>query len=272
VQAVVSEVFAKKKQLLPSLSVVQVGPLPAQGAQVVIESVAESRKPVNPSGLAFLSGQAVATGEAVLDVAPVAMQSLEKIRSAANALGMDPATDVLRVTCYCSSLRDGAAVHKAMAAAFPAAALNHLQLRRVYTPASVNCEAVGRIKKPAGEPLRFINPDGLSGDDGQSQVALVEADRILMSGSQLAFRGQESDIRLALERMGQSLEEHGSSYHGVVMARYYTLSPVISNSIRKMRWEFFDQARPPAVTMVELEGLPSLDASFAMDVVAVAVR
>jgi len=55
VRAVVSEVFADKKQPLPSLTVVQVGKLPIQGTQVILQWVAESRKVTNPEGLAFLS-------------------------------------------------------------------------------------------------------------------------------------------------------------------------------------------------------------------------
>jgi enamine deaminase RidA (YjgF/YER057c/UK114 family) len=36
-----------------------------------------------------------------------------------------------------------------------------------------------------------------------------------------------------------------------------------------VRGEFFDAARPPAGSMAPVEGLPSMDAGFAMDVVAV---
>jgi enamine deaminase RidA (YjgF/YER057c/UK114 family) len=39
--------------------------------------------------------------------------------------------------------------------------------------------------------------------------------------------------------------------------------------IRKVRPEFYDQEHPPASTMLPFEGLPSLDAGFAVDVIAI---
>ena len=57
VQAIVSEVFTDHKLNLPALSTIQAGGLPLEGAQVVLESIAEEKKTVNPNGLAFFSGQ-----------------------------------------------------------------------------------------------------------------------------------------------------------------------------------------------------------------------
>jgi hypothetical protein len=39
--------------------------------------------------------------------------------------------------------------------------------------------------------------------------------------------------------------------------------------VRKVRGAFFDGARPPAASLLVFEGLPSMDAGFAVDVVAV---
>src|SRR5580698_22721 len=52
VQTLVSEVFTERKMPLPALSTIQVGALPMEGAQVVLESVAVEKRPVNPNGLA----------------------------------------------------------------------------------------------------------------------------------------------------------------------------------------------------------------------------
>jgi enamine deaminase RidA (YjgF/YER057c/UK114 family) len=43
----------------------------------------------------------------------------------------------------------------------------------------------------------------------------------------------------------------------------------LADRIWTLGFEFIDKSRPPASTMAEFEGLPSLDASFAVDVVAV---
>ena len=38
--------------------------------------------------------------------------------------------------------------------------------------------------------------------------------------------------------------------------------------VRAIRFEFYDKSKPPASTLLLFEGLPSLDASFGVDVVA----
>ena len=54
----------------------------------------------------------------------------------------------------------------------------------------------------------------------------------------------------------------------VAYAHYYPLSHGIAAQVRKVRAEFFDAARPPAGSLLTFEGLPSMDAGFAVDVVA----
>jgi hypothetical protein len=54
----------------------------------------------------------------------------------------------------------------------------------------------------------------------------------------------------------------------VAFAHYYPLSGGIAAQLRKIRGELFDAAHPPAGTTLLFEGLPSMDAGFAVDVVA----
>ncbi len=269
VQAVVSEELTRWRKALPALSVVQVGELARSEAYLLLEAVSDSGKELHPGGLAFISGQAVVSGEAVLTVAPLVEQSAEQIETAARELGADPLRDVLRVTCYCSSLEDGREVGRRLRSSFPEAAVSYVQLRRVYTHAAVTCEAITRLPEPRAETLSLENPATLPSVEEHSQVAILPPGPVMFSGTQLGFGRQESDVRLAFERLHKSLEEAGPSRVKVAASRFYLLSSVIGHKIRDLRFEFFDKAHPPASTMVELEGLPSLDASFAMDVVAV---
>jgi enamine deaminase RidA (YjgF/YER057c/UK114 family) len=55
----------------------------------------------------------------------------------------------------------------------------------------------------------------------------------------------------------------------VAVLNVYPLSRSIGELVRKIQPEFFDRARPPAGTTLPFEGLPSLDASFAVDAIAV---
>ena len=54
----------------------------------------------------------------------------------------------------------------------------------------------------------------------------------------------------------------------VAFAGIYPLSDSIAELVRKVRFDFFDRSRPPAATMLPFEGLPSIDGSFGVEVVA----
>ncbi len=110
-----------------------------------------------------------------------------------------------------------------------------------------------------------MNPEGLPREPGESQIALVSAPHVVLTGSQVSFGYQEEDARLAFERLRKSLEQAGVSAGDVAFAHYYPLSAGIAEQVRKVRSKFFDDAHPPAGSLVLFEGLPSMEAGFAVD-------
>lgn len=119
VKDIVAEDLTDKKQPLPAVTTIQVGALPLPGAQVVIEAMSSERKIVNPSGVAFVP--AVASANAAAAIA----------RLNSDLGGVDvKAADVLRITCFMSSLEDLEAARSAAAKGFPAAAANFVQMQR----------------------------------------------------------------------------------------------------------------------------------------------
>ena len=268
VRDLVSEGFADRRQPLPALSLVRCGGLPLEGAQVVLEAIAAGKKDVNTHGLAFFSAQ-TATSENPLDaVAPLVGRSLAALRQAVQAAGSEP-SDVLRVTCFLSSLDNLAATRKLVETEYPRAALNYVETQRAPVRALAACEAVARLRRDAGGRLLLMNPEGLPREPGESQIALVSAPHVVLTGSQVSFGYQEEDARLAFERLRKSLEQGGVSAGDVAFAHYYPLSAGIAEQVRKVRSKFFDDARPPAGSLVLFEGLPSMQAGFAVDLVAV---
>ncbi|MBI3679295.1 MAG: hypothetical protein HY235_02740 [Acidobacteria bacterium] len=267
VQSIVSEVFTESKQPLPALTMVRVGALPQEGAQVVLEAVTVERKPVNPNGLAFLSGQQVTAPEALEKLEPQFKESVARLQVALRAVRAGPA-DVLRATCFTSALADYSQLRQHLAEQFPKAALAIVQVLRGLSSALVECEAVARSTAAPAAPLEVVNPAGLAASPNYSQVALVNAPKAVLSSSQMAFNNQDADIRLAFERMKKTIEQAGGSLRNTVMTNYYPMSQSTVDKIRKIRFDFLDKSRPPASTMLLFEGLPSLDASFAMEVVA----
>jgi enamine deaminase RidA (YjgF/YER057c/UK114 family) len=91
----------------------------------------------------------------------------------------------------------------------------------------------------------------------------------VLTGTQVSFGFEEKDARLAFQRVAKALEQEGVSMHDVAMAHFYPLATGIAAQVEKVRGEFFDSAQPPASSLLLFEGLLSMNAGFAIDVVAV---
>jgi enamine deaminase RidA (YjgF/YER057c/UK114 family) len=268
VRELVSETFTEHKLALPVLSVVQVGALPLEAAQVVMESTAVAKKDVSQYGLVYISGQGAPAGEPLDPVLPLAEQSMRWLATAVKAAGSEPG-DVARITCFLSSLERFAEVRRLVESNYSGAALNFVQVQRAPARAVAACEAVARLRWNTGTAVHMLNPEGLAQSPQLSQIALIGAPKVILTGSQEAFGFQDADARLAFERLQKSLAQEGASLREVAFASLYPLSTRISEQVRKIRGEFYNGARPPAETMLPFQGLPSMDAGFAVDVVAV---
>ena len=259
VQAIVSEVFTAHKLNLPALSTIQAGGLPMEGAQVVLESIAEDKRIVNPNGLAFFAGQQ----------AKDVRQAVAQLEKAAAGGGV-PADQVVRATCFLSSLDDVQTARRSLTSSFGNAAVNFVQTQRLAIEPLAECEAVGRPQSSPSGPVVLVNPPGLTQNPNYSQIALVGAPKVVFSGGQLAFGGQDQDIRLAFERLAKGIEPLGVTYKDVFWTSVYPSTVSVANLVRAARFDFLDKSRPPASTFLLFEGLPSLEATVEMEVVAAA--
>lgn len=230
VATIVSETFTDRKLALPAVSTVEVGALPMEGAQVVIESVAVEKRTVNPNGLAFYSAQPVKQLRAV--------------------------TGALKATCFLSSLDDLEGVRAKVSAAFSGAVVNLVQSQRLaFEPTDV-CEAVARLDAAPAQAVTIANG-----------AALVNTPKIVLTGTQMAFRDTDADLRLAFERLARELQGLGVTSKDVFWTSAYPLTRPVEERVRAIRKDFFDGA---AGTMLLFEGLPSLDATMALEVMAAA--
>lgn len=130
VPRIVSEVFTEKKMELPSVSVVQAGALPMEGAQVVLEMVSEAKRPVNPDGLSFLEAKSLQTTAVPLSI-----------------------------TCYVSDIAEATKV----AGRFPGAVV--VQTQRAPAPSEPECEAVVRGGRVRTAKLAFTGTQVAFGND-----------------------------------------------------------------------------------------------------------
>ena len=249
VPALVSELLTDKHLPLPAVSVVQVGGLPLEGAQVVLESISVSKRETNPGGLMFTGGQEASAPrplEPALPLAQRAMANLDQILNGAQAL---------RVTCFTTSPADAQQLQSAVAAHYAQAVTDVVAVQRAASRSAVTCDATARL------PEHDFKING-------NQATAVVSQRVAFTGTQLAFGFEDNDARLAFQRIEKALEPLGASTKTVAQANFYPLSGSIGQQVKKIRLEFFDPVLIPPSTLLPFEGLPSIDASFAMDVVA----
>jgi len=192
-------------------------------------------------------------------VEPLAAQSLDRLRGELKKAGSEP-SDMLRVTCFLSSLENLAATRKLVEAEYPRAALNYVQTQRSPARALAACEAVAKLNANTGKRVQF-QPEG-----GDPAAALVAAPRVVLTGTQVSYGYQEANSRLAFGRMQKALEASGVSGQDVAFAHFYSLAEPLTAQVRKLRPEYFAGS---AGTLLLFEGLPGMDAGFAIDVVAV---
>lgn len=242
VGAIVSETFGEKRLNVPALTTVQSGALPLEGAQVVIESIAVEKKAVNPHGLVFLQ-----------------TMPIDEINQALGSLSLS-GNRVLRATCYLPSLDSHAEARTAILAAFPQASVNLVQMQRLPVRAPVACETVAALERTPPAPVAI---------GSNARAAVVGPKLLVITSSQLAFNAKDADVRLAFERLGRTLESMNAGYRHVVYANVYPLAEDVAAKVRAVQSDFFLRDRPPVISSIFMEGLPSLDASFAIEVVAV---
>ena len=104
----------------------------------------------------------------------------------------------MRVTCFLSSLENLAATRKLVEADYPRAALNYVQTQRSPSRALAACEAVARLTWNTGKRVHF------QPEDGEPAAALVAAQRVVFTGSQVSYGYQEANSRLAFGRLQPS--------------------------------------------------------------------
>ncbi len=267
VQSVVSEMFSERRMALPVMSVVLVGALPMIGAQVQMEITAEGRKEVNPHGIAFVAGQLVEGEQGSAKPAALVRESLARVKTAVEAAGA-PASATRRVTCFLSGIENGSEIQQAASAIFPQTPFTFVQAQRAYTNPLAECEAVAALSRPPSGSVVRLNPSRLAETTRYSHVVATNAPRLVFAGAQMAFNYTGADARLAFERLEKTLASAGSSLKYTVMIDAYPLSAVLAGLVREAWFEFLDQGAPPASTLIVLEGLPSMDAAFALEAVA----
>jgi enamine deaminase RidA (YjgF/YER057c/UK114 family) len=254
--------FAGKRVPVPVIAVIRAARFIDPRARVTLESVEEAADARNPAGLAFISGQATqapfdANGPKIA-LTPLAVKSVASLRSALSGLNLVP-EDVLRVTCFTSSMEDGVKVHGLVAAAFIHAAIDLMQAASAPDNSVVECEAVARLKYKPPDPVQLVNPTGAA----FAQAALVSPGKLVLTSAEPGV-----DPGDAFKRIAEILAAAGTSLGRVFYAYAYPAGPRVLQIYRDARWNFLDRTRAPASTNLPFDGISAPGAAIGIQVIA----
>ncbi|MGH9583819.1 MAG: hypothetical protein ACRD4O_12860 [Bryobacteraceae bacterium] len=235
-------IFTGHKLPLPVVSIVQVGALGGDAAEVVIEAVVETKRILNPNGLAFFSGQS----------APSFEQAVKRLSESARAVSV-PAGHILTCTCFASEITDYHSMRAALRSAFPESSIDIVQPLRDPGNGAAACEAVGRLSAPPRNgPVEILKGP---------RAALVDSRQLVFTGLQLTFGNYLDDAHEAFARLERAVSAV-HAWEAPVAINAFTLDGYAASAVRKTT------AAPPAVFTVEMvEGLPAIDASAGIEAV-----
>jgi len=152
---------------------------------------------------------------------------------------------MVQVTCFVGDLAQLDRARAEVTAAFPGATANFVQPTRLAVEPGISCEGVGRLQKPGGSAAKLV-----------------------FTGTQMAFGDQEQALRLAYGRLGRALESMKTSFAGALMLSVYSPSQAMADRAVALAPEFLGPSAHPAASTHIVEGLPSLDATVAIELVA----
>lgn len=230
---IVSDVLGDRRGSLPSVSVLQVGGLPIEDAQIVLETISVGKKDVNPNGVTFYAAETAVATEPTAPLKPLLQKAIDQLGA---KMGVKPA---LAVTCFASELAGTEELLHMVTAAFPGAAVNLVQPRRLAWQTEASCEGVARGGSGTGSaPLAF-------------------------SGTQVAFGTEAKDATVAVQHLDRALTEAGAApAANAELLKLYVLSPSTTAVARKA----IGGSAP--VTSVSVEGVGPAAAGFAIDAVS----
>jgi reactive intermediate/imine deaminase len=125
---------------------------------------------------------------------------------------------------------------------------------------------------------RFIDPDALPPPAGYSHLVEAPAGRLLYISGQVPLDANgelvgageiEAQTRQVFENLSAALAAAGASWSDVVKLGYFLVDVGQLPTVRAIRDEYVDTARPPASTLVEVSRLFRDDVLIEVEAIAV---
>jgi enamine deaminase RidA (YjgF/YER057c/UK114 family) len=284
VTAAVDAVIAARFSSGPPAVTLVRSPLATKGALVAFDAVAavsrsgasveilKNAAVLPAGGKAFVSGQAQ-KGKDVAESVQLTMESLH--RSLAH-IGLNPA-DVVQVRAFIQPFSDHAAAHAEIAKTYAAGKTPPIVLLEWLStsPTEIELVAAARNLPPtATDPVAFLSLPGMTTSPLYCRIATVSAGTplIFLSGIDAAGANAREQWKAVFGQLGNVLFESGSSFRHLVKATYFLADANARQSLTDIRPTYYDPARPPAASALNVTSLGRPGKAVMLDMIAVPAR
>ena len=280
VDAVIAGRFAAAP---PAVTLVR-SPLAIPGALVAFDAVAvvsRQTKSVEitqgaailPAGAkAFVSGQAQ-KGKDLGESVQLTMESLH--RSLAH-IGLSP-SDVVQVKAFIQPFSDHAVAVAQITQAYPGGKVPPIVLIEWLSTSPTEIELVAAARDPVpkpADPVAFLSLPGMPTSPLYCRIATVAAGTplIFLGGIDAAGQTARDQWKDVFAQLGAVLFEAGSSFRHLVKATYFLADAGARQSLGDIRPVYYDPARPPAASALNVTSLGRPGRTVMLDMIAVPAR
>lgn len=285
VTPVVDAVLARRLAETPPAVTLVRSPLVVPGALVACDAVAvgagepksvviAGRASVMPAGgKLFVSGQARRAADFRSSVA----QTMESLHASVAHVGRSK-SDIVHVKGFITPFADHAVAKVEIARSFASGSVPPIVLIEWLADTAAEIEIVvshpSLAAKP-GESLTFLPLPGMSTSPYYSRVVAVAAGTplIFLAGMEGGNHGSAREQwQRTFAQLATALLDSGSSFRHMVKATYFLSDAKARQSLGEIRGVYYDPARPPSASALDVKSIGRPGRLVALDMIAVPSR
>lgn len=216
--------------------------------------------------IVYVSGRA-AKGE----LAEATSGTMKELFEVLAHLGSEP-KDVVQVKAFIKPMSDWEVVEAAIEKSFGELGAPPVVYVEWISSLATEIELIAAApdRQDTTETISYVTPPGDKASPVYSRVARVHADEVIyvsaLAGGQAdSPEAEVNDLYAALERVSK---QAGSDLRHFAKATYYVSDDAVSAALNKLRPNFYDPARPPAASKVQVPSVGVAKRGLLIDMVA----
>lgn len=224
-------------------------------------------------GKAFISGQA----KRGKDLADSVAQTMDALHASLPQIGVSKA-DVVQVKAFINPMSSHAVARSAIEKSYAGGRVPAIVITEWLASAPTEIElitAAPRVQRKNGETIEYHWLEGMPVSPYYSRMTTVAAGTplIFISGLDGGAGVTPRDQWLrTFEKLAGVLRDCGSSFRHMAKATYFLADPAAREFLGEIRNVFYDPARPPAASAIDVQSIGVPDRGVALDMIVVPAK